>query len=67
MKCLCQAPYNAAFGLWWLMNPPADNPIDITMPDKYFGKVQDIEKIMKPLVNISDFDAYHLLKGNVEP
>jgi hypothetical protein len=41
---LCHAPYNVAFGLWWLMNPPEDNPIDICLTEKYFGKVQDIEK-----------------------
>lgn len=44
---LCQAPYNVAFGLWWLMNPPADNPIDLTLPEKFFGKVPDQEKAMK--------------------
>lgn len=55
-----------AFGLWLLSNPPADNPIDITKPDKYFAKVGDREKLMKPLTILSDFDVYYVLKGNME-
>ena len=64
---LCQAPYNVAFGIWWLMNPPADNPIDISLTERYFGKVPDSDKLMKPLSQIADFDVYHVLKGNIEP
>ena len=49
------------------MNPPEDNPIDISLTEKFFSKVQDIDKLMKPLSQIADYDIYHLLKGNVEP
>lgn len=56
-----------SFGLWWLMNPPNESPLDLTLPDKFFGKVTDLDKIMKPLSQIADFDIYHLLKGNVDP
>lgn len=38
---LCNSPFNVAFSLWWLMNPPADNAIDKSLPDKYFGSVPD--------------------------
>jgi hypothetical protein len=61
---LCQSPFNVAFGFWWLLNPPADNAIDKSLPDKYFGSVPDQEKHTKSLEKFADFDLYHLLKEN---
>jgi len=63
---LSQQPFNVAFGLWWLMNPPGETPLDATLSDKFFGKVPDCEKLMKPLTSFADFDVYHLFKGNVD-
>lgn len=42
------------------MNPPADNPVDISLTEKYFSKFIDTEKAFKQLTNFSDFDVLHL-------
>jgi hypothetical protein len=57
---MCSQPYNLAFGLWWMMHPPADNPVDISLTERYFSKVTDAEKALKNLTNFTDFEVFHL-------
>lgn len=43
-----------------MMHPPADNPVDMSLTERYFSKVADAEKALKNLANFSDFEVFHL-------
>lgn len=42
------------------MNPPADNPVDVSLTERYFSKFSDTEKALKNLANFSEFEVFHL-------
>jgi hypothetical protein len=65
LQQLCQQPFNIAFGIWWLMNPPADNPIDISLPEKLFRDVPDQDKCLQGVKDFHDFDLYRLFGEDI--
>ena len=48
------------------MHPPADNPVDISLTERYFSKVTDAEKALKNLTNFTDFEVFHLFGQRIE-